>query len=441
MAIPRNLQHPRDEIIQTMQRIYRYRMTTTSGGNVSIRDGDDIWITPARVDKGNLRREDIVCVRGDGKVEGLHPPSSEFPFHRAIYAARPDLSAVVHAHPVALVAFSICRKTPDTRLFHQSYFVCGEPALAPYALPGSEALATNIAKTFATPLHQEPVARGAQTLPNCVVLENHGVVVGAIDLALAYQRFEALEFTAKTIIRARHLGPVRYATPDQLNQAQRRFVAFDPFDPPKATSHERELRRQLCEFLQRGCRQRLLISTEGSFSVRVDDDSMLITPSGQDRELLRPEDLVLVRGNFCEAEKTPSRATPQHQAIYRKHPDVHAVVFAHPVSATAFSASQAEFDARTIPESYLFLRDTVRVPYGVQYQADGAIAGYVSSAAPAALLENDGVLVVGKGILDAFDRLEVLESTAEALINCRPLGELIKMSPDVITELRTAFKF
>ncbi len=168
---------------------------------------------------------------------------------------------------------------------------------------------------------------------------------------------------------------------------------------------------------------------------------MLITPSGQDRELLRPEDLVLVRGNFCEAEKTPSRATPQHQAIYRKHPDVHAVVFAHPVSATAFSASQAEFDARTIPESYLFLRDTVRVPYGVQYQADGAIAGYVSSAAPAALLENDGVLVVGKGILDAFDRLEVLESTAEALINCRPLGELIKMSPDVITELRTAFKF
>ncbi len=133
--------HPRDEILQTMQRIYRYRMTTTSGGNVSIRDGEDIWITPARIDKGNLRREDIVCVRSDGTSCGLHPPSSEFPFHRGIYRARPDIQAVVHAHPVALVAFSICRQVPDTRLFHQSHFVCGNPALAPYALPGSEQLA------------------------------------------------------------------------------------------------------------------------------------------------------------------------------------------------------------------------------------------------------------------------------------------------------------
>ena len=100
--------HPRDEIMGTMERIYRYRMTTTSGGNLSIRDGSgNIWITPARVDKGSLQRSDIVCVRGDGTVQGKHPPSSEFPFHKAIYHARPDVQAVVHAHPVALVAFSI----------------------------------------------------------------------------------------------------------------------------------------------------------------------------------------------------------------------------------------------------------------------------------------------------------------------------------------------
>src|ERR1035441_4139886 len=55
--------HPRDEILQAIQRIYRYRMTTTSGGNLSIReDNGDIWITPARLDKGSLRREDIVRV-------------------------------------------------------------------------------------------------------------------------------------------------------------------------------------------------------------------------------------------------------------------------------------------------------------------------------------------------------------------------------------------
>ena len=116
----RQVTHPRDEIIGTTERIYRYRMTTTSGGNLSIREPDgSIWITPARMDKGSLTRDDIACVGPDGVVEGRHQPSSEFPFHKAVYEVRPDIRAVVHAHPVALVAFSICRQTPDTRLFHQ----------------------------------------------------------------------------------------------------------------------------------------------------------------------------------------------------------------------------------------------------------------------------------------------------------------------------------
>ncbi|MAP09897.1 MAG: aldolase, partial [Rhodopirellula sp.] len=86
MSHSRDVQHPRDRIMQTMDRIYRYRMTTTSGGNLSIRDSEgNIWITPARVDKGNLTRNDIICVRADGSVDGPHPPSSEFPFHKAIY--------------------------------------------------------------------------------------------------------------------------------------------------------------------------------------------------------------------------------------------------------------------------------------------------------------------------------------------------------------------
>src|SRR3954465_14498549 len=126
MSRPRDLVHPRDEILRTMERIYRYRMTTTSGGNLSVRDENgDVWITPARIDKGALRPEDVVCVRADRRIEGLHRPSSECPFHQAIYQARPDLRAVVHAHPVALVAFSMVRRVPDTRLLPQTRRVCG----------------------------------------------------------------------------------------------------------------------------------------------------------------------------------------------------------------------------------------------------------------------------------------------------------------------------
>ena len=137
MNTTRHLIHPSDEIVQTMQRIYRNRMTTTSGGNLSIRDSNgDIWISPARIDKGSLTRKDVVCVRDGGKIDGLHKPSSEFPFHKAIYEARPDIRAIVHAHPVALVAFSICRQTPNTRLFHQAHFVCGKTGFAPLCVAG-----------------------------------------------------------------------------------------------------------------------------------------------------------------------------------------------------------------------------------------------------------------------------------------------------------------
>src|SRR4051812_37928602 len=156
----RHLVHPRQEIVETIERIYAYRMTTTSGGNLSIKDENgDVWITPARVDKGSLRREDIVCVRSDGRIEGAHPPSSEHPFHQSIYRMRPDIRAVVHAHPVALVAFSICRQAPDTALFPQAGHVCGKVGYAPYALPGSEALGERIAQAFAGGFH-------------CVMLEN-----------------------------------------------------------------------------------------------------------------------------------------------------------------------------------------------------------------------------------------------------------------------------
>jgi L-fuculose-phosphate aldolase len=427
MSSGSDLTHPRDELMATMERIYRYRMTTTSGGNLSILDGDgSVWITPARVDKGGLRRDDIVRVRPDGGNEGPHKPSSELPFHRAIYEARPDIRAIVHAHPVALVAFSICGEAPDTRLLHQARHVCGEVGLAPYALPGSEKLGRHIARAFASGFH-------------CVVLDNHGVVVGGEDLQSAFQRFETLEFTAKTIVKARQLGRVRYLTEEQVTWPRRSARPMAPFVRQPAGSDERELRHQVCAFVRRGYEQRLLISTEGSFSARVSEDAFVITPYRMDRASLVAEDLVLVRGDAAEEGKIPSRASRNHRAIYARHPGVRAIVNAYTVNATAFSVSGARLDARTIPESYVFLREVARVPYGIQFGDPARFAAYVSPDRPVALLENDGMLVCGTSVLDAFDRLEVLETTAEALINARHLGPLSPMSDRAIADLKQAF--
>lgn len=419
--------HPRDGLIQMMDRIYRYRMTTTSGGNLSIRDANgDIWITPARVDKGSLRRDDIVCVRKNGTVEGHHPPSSELPFHQAIYGVRPDLGAIVHAHPVALVAFSIVGRVPDTRLFHQASRICGKGGFASYALPGSAALGQQIADAFKQNF-------------NCVILENHGVAVGGTDLQGAFQRFEMFEFTAKTIIKASLLGDVHYLSDEQLSLSRKEPPLFQEFDRGPTDSSEKEARRQLVDFIRRGYQQRLLISKAGSFSARLDDDSFLITPHVLDRSLVELEDFVLISKGMCERDKIPSRATPDHQAIYRRYPQITAIVNASPVNGTAFSVTDSPCDSRTIPESYVFLREVQKIPFGMQFGDGEDLARRMSPRNPIALLENDGVLVLGTSILDAFDRLEVLESTAEALINSRPLGKVAPMSELVINELAAAF--
>ena len=421
-------QHPRDEILHAMERIYRYRMTTTSGGNLSVCEPcGDVWITPSRLDKGALRPDDIVCIRAGGRIEGASKPSSELPIHQDIRKRRPELAGIVHAHPTALVAFSLVHQAPNTRLFHQSRHVCGEVGFAPYELPGSEALGRRVADCFAEGY-------------NCVILENHGVVTAGETFPEAFHRFETLEFTAKTIIKARLLGgEIHYLTDEQLALEQRRPAHLEEFTPAAPSSQENELRRSLADFVRRAYRQRLFISTQGSYSARVDDGSFLITPYMGDRGLVDPSDLVLIRDHRAEAGKTPSRAANVHSAVYRRHPEVGAIVNACPVNATAFSVTGTPLDSRTIPESYVVIRTVSRAPFGLQFEDGEELAAMLSSAHPALILENDGVLVTGSDVLEAFDRLEVLESTAEAIINARAIGTLQPLSESVTQGLDRAF--
>jgi L-fuculose-phosphate aldolase len=423
-----SLLHPRDQIVAIMQRIYGHDMTTTSGGNVSVRDETgDIWITPARVDKGNLRRQDIVRIRPDGSLDGIHPPSSENPFHLSIYAARPDIHAIIHAHPGALVSFSICGQAPDTRVFPEAWNVCGKVAFAPYALPGSKKLGERIAEQFAS------AAR-----PSCVMLENHGVVVGGADLAETFGRFETLEFTAETVINACQLGEVRYLSDARLALTKNR-KQLPEGEPRPASSKGKEARKDLCDFVHRAYAHRLMTSTWGSFSARIDEDTFVITPFHVDRAALSLSDLVVIRDGKRPPGQFPSRAALIHQAIYRAHPTMNAVVNALPIHATAFSVSESALDTRTIPESYLFVKNVAKIPFEQLYPADGQVPAFVGPDNPVALLEHNGALVAGRTVLDAFDRLEVLEATAAAIIRSRGLGPISPMSDEVIDELVTAF--
>jgi L-fuculose-phosphate aldolase len=422
------LLHPADQIILMMERIYGYGMTTTSGGNLSIKeDNGDIWITPAGVDKGNLNRNDIVCVKANGEVVGLHRPSSEFPFHRLIYQTRQDLKAVVHAHPPALVSFSIVRRIPDTRMLPNERQICGQIGMAEYALPGSEELGQKIAAVFANGI-------------DSVMLENHGVVVGGVNLFEAFKIFETLDFCARLEIKANRIGHKITLMEEDFNTiSTNQQKEYETFRPDRYKVEERELRREMIKFIQRSYDQRLFTSTQGTFSQRLGDGSFLITPYDMDRKYMDVEHLVRIDHGKVEEGKLPSRSVKLHEYIYDSQPHVDSVIIAHPPNIMAFAVTDVSFDSRTIPESYILLRRTPKIPFGAIYNDPQSTAKVFTKDTPIALVENNCVIVTGQGLLNTFDRLEVAEYSAKALISTYCLGEIVPIDENKIHDIEVAF--
>ena len=423
-----NYIHPADQLVMFMQRIYDKGMTTTSGGNLSIMDdAGDIWITPAGVDKGTLTRNDIVCVKPDGTCVGPHRPSSELPFHAAVYKMRPDLRAVLHAHPPALVSFSIARKCPDLDLIPSVKKVCPEVKIAVYAVPGSQKLGDNIGAC---------IAEGCDT----VLLENHGVCIGAQDMFKAFQRFETLEYSANLEILANRIGKNRQLAESAYQVTQTtNHLKLDDFIPNRHSSEELAARRDMITLIRRSYRQGLFTATHGTYSVRLSDGSFLITPYGMDRAYLEEDDLVRVKSGMKELGKTPSRAVSLHEKIYAAHPGINAILQAHPMHAMAFAVTDTKFDPRTIPESYILLRDVKRLPYGQLYTDHVKTAAEFGEASPAVMADNDCVIVTGSTLLQAFDRLEVMESTAHSIINASAVGQIVHISQEEVEDLKVAF--
>ena len=174
----------REQVAFIMRRLYRQGLTTCSGGNVSLRCGDVILITPSGMDKGEITAGQIGTVSPDG--ENLLPGlklSIETEMHLEVYRNRPDVNGIVHAHPVTASAFAALDRDIDTRLTAETWHVLGTPVRADYALMGTKDLARIVG---------EAVRRG-----NAVIMENHGVLTVGRTLFEAFDRLELLEAAAK----------------------------------------------------------------------------------------------------------------------------------------------------------------------------------------------------------------------------------------------------
>ncbi len=420
--------HPADQLVMIMKRIYEHGLTTTSGGNLSIKDDNgDIWITPAGIDKGTLTRADIICVKPDGTRIGPHTPSSELPFHQSVYSRRPDIKAVLHAHSPAIVAFSIARQLPMTNLLPSVMKTCGKISIARYAVPGSEELGENIGREFDKDV-------------DIVILENHGVCIGAEDLFTAFMKFETLEYSANLEITAYKIGTPIPLTPEAYKVTLTDYhLKMDDFIPRMHSTEELAARRDMITLIRRSYDQGLFSATHGTYSVRLSDGSFIITPFGKDRAYLREEDLVRVKNGMKEEGKIPSRAVKLHEMIYKNHPEIGAVLLAHPLHVMAFAVTDLEFDARTIPESYILLREIPKTSFESIYKDPNATSMMFSERVPAVLFKNDCIVTTGKNLLQAFDRLEVAEATAHSLIAAHDIGKIAYITDEEVADIKRAF--
>ncbi len=175
----------RKKLIQFCKRLYNKNLTTSLGGNLSIRlKNKIILITPSAVDKKNIKKKEIVILDANGK--NYTPdivPSIEKNLHLNIYKIRNDVQAIIHAHPSISSAFTTMKKNINTNLLAESRIFLGIPSKIPYLRQGSEALATKVSEAF--------------KLNNVVIMQNHGVITVGKTMIEAFERIEVLESAAK----------------------------------------------------------------------------------------------------------------------------------------------------------------------------------------------------------------------------------------------------
>lgn len=416
-----NYVHPRNLLVATLQRLYDYGMTTTSGGNISIRDEEgNIWITPSGIDKGTLRPDDIMLVKADGEIIGRHRPSVELPFHSAVYQLRPDAGAVLHAHSPALVAFSLVGKCPNANLIPGTEEICGKIAFSRYDIPGSRTLGEIISAEF---------AKGA----DCVMMENHGAVVCGATVEEAFARFETLDYLARIEIQAAGMKDFLSADGGGKKSTWGTLGACRP------SPLECELRDSIVKFAARLYRQRLVFTGNVVLSTRLGKEDLLVTPAGFDPLALRIEDVVRVAGGACEPGKTPACQTELCAEIYRRNDWANAVIMTRSPNVMAFACTGTPLDSRTIPESYIQLRDIPMIS-SREFEADALCAAKrISPSTPVVIVENCGVITAGKNLTEAFDRLEVADFTANCIRLAARIGDFKPITEQQVQDIIQAF--
>ncbi|MBR5292422.1 MAG: class II aldolase/adducin family protein [Clostridia bacterium] len=215
------LKREREQIVHYCRLMQSRGLTRGTGGNISIRQGDLIAISPSGVEYETMTPEDVPVVNMDGSViYGSLAPSSELSMHIACYKRRPDIAAMVHTHST-FAATLACMEKPLPPIHYLIGYAGDHVPCIPYYPFGSEELAA--------------AAADAMT-QNALLLGHHGLIAAGPNIERAFAAAEEVEFVAELYWRCQAMGGANSLTPEQMADIRRRF---DNYGQGKNTQEEK----------------------------------------------------------------------------------------------------------------------------------------------------------------------------------------------------------
>ena len=217
----------RQAIVDAGVVLYQQGYVVSNDGNISVRiSPDTIVVTPTGVSKGDMNPDMMVVMDLDGNVisKGLRGPSSEVKMHLRVYRENPDVTAVVHAHPIYATSFAIAGVPLDKPILSEAMLQVGVVPVAHYAKPGTTDVPDSIA-----PFVKDYAA---------VMLSNHGVLTWGADLEQALARMEVVENYAKITLVVNQIGSERGLSQDQVGGLAgiRQNMGLSPIVMPKGSA-------------------------------------------------------------------------------------------------------------------------------------------------------------------------------------------------------------
>ena len=168
------------DISKFMRRLYLQKLTTSLGGNISMKIDDRILITPSQIDKNDLKAKDIAYLTTNGDIlKTKHKISIETPMHIAIYNARSDVQVIIHAHPFWCTVAAIWGLQIDTNVTDEAQFNIKKISFANYYPMGTDDLANEIAEKI--------------KYSDVVIMPNHGIVCVGKTLIETIEKLEIAE--------------------------------------------------------------------------------------------------------------------------------------------------------------------------------------------------------------------------------------------------------